>query len=151
MQILSIIAALSLVASASATANSDNTSKRETVSGTSNGSIFMFGSASNCRKTFWQYGACGLSTYFKDKVDPKMPLVAMPSHFFDKYGQAQNNRLCGKVITMTHNGVTKKAVVADENTSNEQTIDMCLDSWQAFGGHDNDGTLIKNIKWSIAA
>lgn len=116
---------------------------------TSNGSIFKFGSASQCRESFWTSGACGLSTYFGDKVDSNMPLVAMPSTIFDQHGQAQNNKLCGKVITMTHNGVTRKAVVADENEGNEQTIDMCLDDWQAFGGRDNDGTHVKGIQWSI--
>lgn len=142
---------ISLLALGAAATEQNEATKRAAVTGTSNGSIFMFGSASACRKTFYDYGACGLSTYFKGKVDPNMPLIAMPSHIFDKYGQAQNNKLCAKVITMTHNGVTRKAVVADENTSNEQTIDMCLENWQAFGGHDNDGTLIKNINWSIAA
>ena len=112
------------------------------------GSIFMFGSAANCRATFNQHGACGISTYFPH-VDVKLPLVAMPSGVFDKYGAAQHNTLCGKTITMTHNGVTRKAVVADENTSAEQSIDMCLDLWTAFGGHDNDGTIIKPFSWSI--
>lgn len=56
---------------------------------------------------------------YKGKVDPNMSLVAIPSHVFDKYGQAQNNKLCGKIITMTYQGVTRKAVVADENTSGE--------------------------------
>ncbi|KIL87816.1 hypothetical protein FAVG1_08695 [Fusarium avenaceum] len=115
------------------------------------GSIFMFGNEQNCRQIFWTGGACGLSTYFADQVDPNLPLIAMPSGIFDRYGQAQHNKLCGKVITMTRNGVTKQAVVADENTSSEQTIDMCLDIWQAFGGVDNDGTLRTGITWSIAA
>ncbi|KAK3181377.1 hypothetical protein K4F52_007391 [Lecanicillium sp. MT-2017a] len=118
-------------------------------SGTSDGSIFMFGDSAKCRKIFYDSGACGLSTYFKGKVDPNMSLVAIPSHVFDKYGQAQNNKLCGKIITMTYQGVTRKAVVADENTSGEQSIDMCLGDWKAFHGKDGDGTLRKNIKWSI--
>ncbi|KAL7940935.1 hypothetical protein V8C42DRAFT_336264 [Trichoderma barbatum] len=120
-----------------------------TGSGT-NGSIFMFGSASNCRKIFWQYGACGISTFFPNAAN--LPLVALPSGIFDRYGSSdQENRLCAKVITLTHNGVSRQALVADENTSSEQSIDMCLDLWQAFGGHDNDGSLIKNFSWSIAA
>ncbi|KAG7039468.1 hypothetical protein JMJ77_0012166 [Colletotrichum scovillei] len=123
----------------------------EAVSGShTKGSIFMFGDATACRNIFWRNGACGLSTYFANSVDRSLPLVAMPSGIFEPYGQAQNNRLCGKVITMTHKGITRKAVVADQNTSSEQSIDMCLDTWQAFGGHDNDGTLRKGIQWSIA-
>ncbi|EFY91641.1 hypothetical protein MAC_02231 [Metarhizium acridum CQMa 102] len=116
-----------------------------------NGSIFMFGDLGNCRSAFRDHGACGLSTYFKD-IDPdKLSLVALPSGIFDPHGQAQNNKLCGKVITMTYNGVSKQAVVADENKSSEQSIDMCLDMWEAFGGRDGDGTLLKGIEWSIAA
>lgn len=145
------ITALTLAFGALAAPNSAEVNKRSIASGSNtNGSIFQFGSASSCYQIFWKSGACGLSTYFNGKVDRSLPLVAVPSHVFDKYGQAQDNKLCGKVITMTHNGVTKKAVVADENTSNEQSIDMCLDLWKAFGGHDNDGTLIKGFKWSIA-
>lgn len=79
-----------------------------------------------------------------------MPLVAMPSGVFDKYGAAQNNKLCGKVITMKRNGVTRKAVVADRNLSKDNSIDMCLDMWQAFGGRDGDGTLIRGFSWSVA-
>lgn len=151
MQISFPVATLVLAFGALATPVPADVAERSTVSGSNtNGSIFQFGSASSCKQIFWQSGACGLSTYFNGKVDRSLPLVAIPSHVFDKYGQAQNNKLCGKVITMTHNGVTKRAVVADENTSNEQSIDMCLDMWKAFGGHDNDGTLIKGFKWSIA-
>ncbi|KAK5989439.1 hypothetical protein PT974_10958 [Cladobotryum mycophilum] len=149
MQLTLPITALALAFTASA-APTEVEARAANVNGSGTpGSIFHFGSASDCRKIFWQYGACGLSTYFANKVDPKMPLVAMPSRIFDKYGASQHNTLCGKVITMTHNGVTRKAVVADENTSSEQSIDMCLDMWQAFGGHDNDGTLIKPFTWSI--
>ncbi|KAK7440848.1 hypothetical protein Landi51_10372 [Colletotrichum acutatum] len=102
----------------------------EAVSGShTKGSIFMFGDATACRNVFWNRDASGI---------------------FEPHGQAQKNRLCGKVITLTHKGVTRKAVVADQNTSSEQSIDMCLDTWQAFGGHDNDGTLRKGIEWSIA-
>ncbi|KAL6875997.1 hypothetical protein HDV57DRAFT_519343 [Trichoderma longibrachiatum] len=115
------------------------------------GSIFMFGSAANCRQVFYDFGACGLSTFFADEVPASMPLVAIPSGIFDQFGEAQDNSLCAKVITMTHNGVTRQAIVADENTSSEQSIDMCLDLWQAFGGHDGDGSLITNFSWSIAA
>lgn len=149
MKLLSstIIAGLAVAVCA---APAEQQSKQAPVTGKSNGSIFMFGDTNKCRQTFWRYGACGLSTYFADKVDKNMPLVAMPTGTFDRYGEAQDNKLCGKVITMSHNGVTRKAVVADENTSSEQTIDMCLENWQAFGGHDNDGTLIRNINWSIA-
>ncbi|UKZ78138.1 hypothetical protein TrVFT333_005872 [Trichoderma virens FT-333] len=149
---LSIVSlALALTASA-APVEEEHTKRAAKVSGSgTNGSIFMFGSASNCRNIFWQYGACGLSTYFANKVPSNLPLVALPSGVFDRYGEAQDNSLCAKVITMTHNGVSRQAVVADENTSSEQSIDMCLDLWQAFGGHDNDGTLIKNFSWSIAA
>lgn len=113
-----------------------------------NGSIYRFGNADECNKIFRQYGACGISTYFKN-VDPKATLVAMPSDVFDKHGKSQNNKMCGKTITMTRNGVTRKAVVADRNVSNDKSIDMCLDLWKAFGGKDNDGTLLRGFSWSM--
>ncbi|KAK2608942.1 hypothetical protein QQS21_002518 [Conoideocrella luteorostrata] len=143
---------LTIALGATTNANPKPPHVRRDVSGSNaSGSIYMFGSASACREIFWQSGACGLSTYFRDTVDPNMPLTAIPSEVFDKYGQAQYNKLCGKVITMTHNGVTRKAVVADKATSSGQLIDMCLDLWQAFGGHDNDGTVIKGFEWSVEA
>ncbi|KAM0667456.1 hypothetical protein ACQRIT_003488 [Beauveria bassiana] len=118
-------------------------------SGTNDGSIFQFGDASRCRKLFYDSGACGLSTYFKGKVPSNMPLVAVPSRIFDKFGQAQDNQLCARIITMTYKGVTRRAIVADENTSDEQSIDMCLGDWKAFGGKDGDGTLRRGVKWTI--
>ncbi|OAA73486.1 hypothetical protein ISF_00387 [Cordyceps fumosorosea ARSEF 2679] len=127
----------------------DAVEKRAITSGTNDGSIFQFGDAARCRRTFYDSGACGLSTYFKGRVPADATLVAVPSGVFDRYGQAQDNRLCGKTITMTYRGVTRRAVVADENTSGEQSIDMCLDDWKAFGGKDGDGTLRKGIKWTI--
>jgi hypothetical protein len=141
------VLALALTATASPT---PEMAARATVSGSNtNGSIFRFGSATECRKIFRVSGACGISTYFPNT--PDMSLVAMPADVFDRYGQAQHNSLCGKVITMKHNGVTKKAIVADRNLSNDHSIDMCLDLWQAFGGHNNDGSIIKGFSWSVAA
>ncbi|CAM1508924.1 Fc.00g026630.m01.CDS01 [Cosmosporella sp. VM-42] len=123
---------------------------RATVSGNNPGSIFQFGSDSNCRALFWQYGACGLSTYFNNgQVNPNMPLVAIPGSVFNQYGASQNNKLCAKVITMTRNGVTRQAVVADQNVGGDNSIDMCLGLWQAFGGHDNDGSILQGMQWSI--
>ncbi|KAL7929534.1 hypothetical protein V8C35DRAFT_315489 [Trichoderma chlorosporum] len=146
------IASLALALTASAAPVEDNTERSTAVSGSNTpGSIFMFGSASNCRNIFWQFGACGLSTFFANQVSSGMSLVALPSGIFDQFGsEDQTNSLCAKVITMTHNGVTRQAVIADTNTSDEQSIDMCLDLWEAFGGHDNDGTLITPFTWSIA-
>lgn len=141
-----IVAALAMSVSA---APAEDVEKRAITSGTNDGSIFQFGDAQRCRKIFYDSGACGLSTYFKGKVPSNMPLVAVPSGVFDRYGQAQNNKLCAKTITMTYKGVTRKAIVADENTSGEQSIDMCLDDWKAFGGHDGDGTLRRGVKWTI--
>ncbi|KAL7905804.1 hypothetical protein GGI35DRAFT_123635 [Trichoderma velutinum] len=147
------IASIVLAFTASAAPVEEDLTERATISGSGTpGSIFMFGSASNCRQIFYQSGACGLSTFFPTKVPSNLPLVALPSRIFEAHGPSdQGNSLCAKVITMTHNGVTRQAVVADENTSDEQSIDMCLDLWQAFGGHDNDGSLIKPFSWSIAA
>ncbi|KAL6904079.1 hypothetical protein GGI43DRAFT_381770 [Trichoderma evansii] len=147
MYISGFVAALVLSLSVSAAPVEENAQATASGSGT-NGSIYRFGSASQCHQILRTAGACGISTYFKN-VDPKASFVAMPADVFDKYGQSQHNKLCGKVITMKHNGVTKKAVVADRNLSNDHSIDMCLDLWQAFGGHDNDGTLIKGFSWSI--
>lgn len=73
----------------------------------------------------------------------------MPADVFDKHGSAQHNSLCGKTITLRHNGVTRTAIVADRNLSNDHSIDMCLGIWKAFGGHDGDGTLIHGINWNI--
>lgn len=149
MQFKLSITALVLAVTASA-APTTHVPKDVIASGTDqNGSIFMFGDPAAARATFWQYGACGLSTYFADQVDPNMPLVAMPATVFDNYGSAQSNTLCAKVITMTNNGVTRQAVVADRNLSVDNSIDMTLDMWQAFGGVDGDGTLIPGFTWSI--
>lgn len=145
-----IFAAIMAVA-VSAAPSGDVEARASPVTGSNTpGSIFQFGSDANCNAIFRKSGACGISTYFKNT--PKdAALIALPSHYFDAHGASdQTNKLCGKTITMTHNGVTRKAIVADENTSNEQSIDMCLSMWQAFGGHDNDGTLIKPFSWSIA-
>ncbi|KAH6605394.1 hypothetical protein Trco_007101 [Trichoderma cornu-damae] len=120
-------------------------------SGTNNGSIFMYGDPAPARQLFYVYGACGLSTFFASQVDPSMPLIAMPSGVFDLYGSAQHNTLCAKVITITKNGVTRQAVVADRNVSVDNSIDMTLDLWEAFGGHDGDGTLIPGLTWSISS
>ncbi|KAM0514510.1 hypothetical protein ACHAPE_006805 [Trichoderma viride] len=146
MLLTSFVAALVLSLSVSA-APTEEITKRASGSGT-NGSIYAYGSASACHNTLRVYGACGISTFFQN-IDPNKSFVAMPSDVFDKYGQSQHNTLCGKTITMTHNGVTRTAIVADRNVSNDHSIDMCLDLWQAFGGHDGDGTLIKNFSWTI--
>ncbi|KAL6894968.1 hypothetical protein GGI43DRAFT_386110 [Trichoderma evansii] len=148
------LSAISLVLAitASAAPIEEEQHTKRAITGSGPGSIFQFGSASNCRQIFYDFGACGLSTFFPNQVPASMSLVALPSHIFDAHGsEDQDNPLCAKIITMTHNGVTRQAVISDENTSSEQSIDMCLDLWQAFGGHDNDGTLIQNISWSIAA
>ncbi|KAK1242859.1 hypothetical protein MKX08_005671 [Trichoderma sp. CBMAI-0020] len=113
------------------------------------GSIFQFGDPAPARQTLYTVGSCGLSTYFPNAVDPSIPLVAMPAVIFDQFGAAQNNQLCAKIITMTHNGVTRQAAVADRNSFD--SIDMTLDLWEAFGGHDGDGTIIQGFSWSIAA
>ncbi|KAK5991661.1 hypothetical protein PT974_07694 [Cladobotryum mycophilum] len=137
------------ILAATAAAAPTTEEKRATANGSNqNGSIFRFGSAADCNKIFRQSGACGISTYFKN-VNPQATFVAMPAEVFDKYGAAQHNKLCGKQITMTRNGVTRTAIVADRNLSQDHSIDMCLDNWTAFGGKDNDGTLRRGIQWSI--
>lgn len=112
------------------------------------GSIFEFGDPAPARQALYQSGSCGLSTYFPNAVDPNTPLIAMPAFIFDQFGASQHNQLCAKIITMSHNGVTRQAAVADRNAS--PSIDMTLDLWQAFGGHDGDGTIIQGFSWSIA-
>jgi hypothetical protein len=125
-------------------------SKNTIASGTdTQGSIFQFGDPVAARELFWQYGACGLSTYFADQVDPGMSLIAMPAIVFDTYGSAQNNALCAKIITMTRAGISRQAVIADRNLSESDSIDMTLDMWESFGGHDNDGTIITGFAWFI--
>lgn len=113
------------------------------------GSIFMFGDPAPARQILYTGGSCGLSTYFPNAVDPSVPLVAMPAQVFDQFGAAQHNQLCAKIITINHNGVTRQAAVADRNAS--PSIDMTLDLWEAFGGHDGDGSVIQGFSWSIAA
>ncbi|KAK4069109.1 hypothetical protein J3E68DRAFT_449822 [Trichoderma sp. SZMC 28012] len=143
MQFSLAIAASVLAATASAAP--------ATVSGTNtNGSIFMFGDPAPARNLLNQFGACGLTTYFVGQVPDDMPLVAMPANIFDQFGSAQHNTLCAKIITLTRNGVTRQAAIADRNLSNTNSIDMTLDLWEAFGGHDNDGSIIPGFSWSIA-
>ncbi|OPB45458.1 hypothetical protein A0O28_0076680 [Trichoderma guizhouense] len=143
MQFSLAIAASVLAATASAAP--------ATVSGTNtNGSIFMFGDPAPARNLLNQFGACGLTTYFPGQVPDDMPLVAMPANIFDQYGSAQHNTLCAKIITLSRNGVTRQAAIADRNLSNTFSIDMTLDLWEAFGGHDNDGSIIPGFSWSIA-
>lgn len=114
-----------------------------------NGSIYRFGDANECHRILREYGACGISTYFQN-VDPNSSFVAMPSGIFDQYGSAQHNTLCGKKITITKNGVSRTGVVADRNLSNDNSIDMCLDLWTAYGGRDGDGTVIHGMSFDIA-
>ncbi|KAJ6781964.1 hypothetical protein PWT90_02029 [Aphanocladium album] len=128
---------------------SSNNSGGETVTGSANGSIYAYGDANACHNTFRKVGACGISAYFED-VDPNASLVAVPSGIFDRYGSAQHNSLCGKTITITHNGVTRTGVVADRNVSKDNSIDMCLDLWTAFGGRDGDGSIFHDMSFSIA-
>ncbi|KAJ2983471.1 hypothetical protein NQ176_g658 [Zarea fungicola] len=113
-----------------------------------NGSIYRFGDANECHRILRDYGACGISTYFQN-VDPNASFVAMPAGFFDQYGAAQHNSLCGKTITISKNGVSRTGVVADRNLSSDNSIDMCLDLWTAFGGQDNDGTVIHGMSFDI--
>ena len=112
-------------------------------------SIFQYGDPAACRQLFYQYGACGLSTY-QPNTDPNMPLVAIPGLVFDQYGASQNNQLCGKVITMTHDGITQQALVADQNVGGDNSVDVCLNTWEAFGGHDGDGSIIRDMHWEVA-
>ncbi|KAL7893132.1 hypothetical protein HDV63DRAFT_368760 [Trichoderma sp. SZMC 28014] len=146
MHLTSFVAALVLSLGVSA-APTEEMAKRASGSNT-NGSIYRYGSATDCHNLLREYGACGISTFFNN-ISPNKSFVAMPSEIFDQYGQFQNNKLCGKTITIKHNGVTKTAIVADRNVSNDHSIDMCLDLWQAFGGHDGDGTLIKGLSWTV--
>ncbi|KAK3181599.1 hypothetical protein K4F52_007154 [Lecanicillium sp. MT-2017a] len=140
-------ATLSLLTAVLAVAVSAAPEKRASGSN-QNGSIYRYGNAQECHHILRDYGACGISTYFKN-VNQEASFVAMPADVFDRYGSAQHNSLCGKTITMKRNGVTRTAIVADRNLSNDHSIDMCLDLWTAFGGHDNDGTVIHGFNWNI--
>ncbi|KAJ6790246.1 hypothetical protein PWT90_07260 [Aphanocladium album] len=111
-------------------------------------SIFAFGSATNCHHVLRDSGACGISTFFRN-VNQGASFVAMPADVFDQFGSAQHNRLCGRTIRITRGGVTRTAIVADRNLSNDHSIDTCLDIWQAFGGRDGDGSLIRGASWTI--
>ncbi|KAH8590951.1 hypothetical protein B0O99DRAFT_598489 [Bisporella sp. PMI_857] len=119
------------------------------LSGTNAGSIYMFGDPAAARQLFNQYGSCGISTYFPTAVPASIPLVAMPYSIMQSYGFAQHNTLCAKIITMTVNGVTRKAAIADTNVSDTHSIDMTSDLWVAFGQPANDGSIIRSVTWSI--
>ncbi len=125
--------------------------ERATITGTNSGSLYSYDAAATARQVFYQYGACGLSTYFVGVVPDSMPLVAMPSTVFDNYGASQHNTLCGKIITMTDpkNGVSKQAAIADRNVSPTSSIDMTEDLWVAFGQPSNDASIIPTLNWSI--
>jgi len=110
------------------------------------GSIFSFdGSA---RDSFYNAGSCGLSTYFASAVPGDMPLVAMSASVMSPHGASQSNSYCGKVINIKGpNGVIKKAMIAD--TAGANIIDMCMELWTSFGGHDGDGTTFP-VNWQFA-
>jgi hypothetical protein len=110
---------------------------------------YQFGDPAAARQLFNQYGSCGISTYFPTAVPASMPLVAMPYSIMQSYGFAQHNTLCAKIITMTVNGVTRKAAIADTNVSDTHSIDMTSDLWVAFGQPANDGSIIRSVTWSI--
>lgn len=117
-------------------------------SGTNPGSLYSFDS--NGRSVFYQYGSCGLSTYFVGKVPDNMPLVAMPGSVMGSYGFAQHNTLCGKIVTMTApNGVTQQAAIADTNVGGDNSIDMTIDVWTKFGQPNWDASIIRDLRWSI--
>ncbi|KAJ3497885.1 hypothetical protein NLG97_g1553 [Lecanicillium saksenae] len=140
------IAGLALAATAAAAPSTEI--EKRAGGGNQNISIYRYGDAKQCHHILRDAGACGISTYFKN-VNQEASFVAMPATIFDKYGSAQHNKLCGKTVTIKHNGVTKTAIVADRNLSNDHSIDTCLDIWKAFGGKDNDGTLIRGATWSV--
>lgn len=140
---------LTLLASMAVAAPTNEERAAQVSKNNQNISIFAFGDATACHHTLRDAGACGISTYFKN-VNQGASFVAMPSGVFDQYGSAQHNKLCGKTIKITHNGVTKTAIVADRNVSQDNSIDTCLDIWTAFGGHDGDGSLIHGASWTIA-
>jgi len=147
MQLTTFLPAILMVA---ASVSAAPLSRRDTLTGTNAGSIFEFGDASVARATFYEYGSCGLSTYFVGVVADDMPLVAMPSVIMENYGASQHNTLCGKIITMTVGSVTRQAAIADTNVSNTNSIDMTSDLWVAFGQPADDGSIIAAVEWSIA-
>lgn len=116
-------------------------------SGTNAGSLYSFDP--NARQTFYTHGSCGLSTYFVGKVPANMPLVAMPNSVMDAYGFAQHNTLCGKIVTMTANGITQQAAIADRNYGGDNSIDMTIDVWTKFGQPSWDASIIRSLKWSV--
>ncbi|EGX96941.1 hypothetical protein CCM_01600 [Cordyceps militaris CM01] len=152
--------AIAAVAFAATVAAAPSAETKKRASGSDqNISIYRFGDPAGCHDVLRVSGACGISTYFKN-VDQAASFVAIPSKLFDKFtpndpkspttkAAPQTNTLCGKTITITHNGVTKTAIVADRNFSNDNSIDTCMDIWSAFGGKDGDGTVIHGATWSV--
>lgn len=58
-------------------------------------SVYSYTRASECSDTYNTVGACGLSTYFKDKMNSTLPRLAVPMAVFDQFGSSQHNTLCG--------------------------------------------------------
>lgn len=150
MQYSTLITAALGLASTAAAAPAAPVVEKRAITGTNPGSLYSFASAAEARRIFYTVGSCGLSTYFQGVVPDSMPLVAMPEAVFDRYGSAQHNTLCGKIITMTNSrGVTLKAAVADRNAGSQGSIDMTIDLWTGFGQPSNDASEIKSLTWSI--
>jgi hypothetical protein len=143
---------LALGASATPTPSSENlVVARGAASGTNTGTIYAFGDDAAARNTLYTVGSCGLSTYFASQVKTTDHLVAMPQSIMTQYGASQHNTLCAKKVTMTSNGKTEYALVADTNVSPENSIDMTSALWIAFGMKDGDGSHAGfEIQWSVA-
>lgn len=143
---------LGMALSIASVADASPVAKRD-LSGSNPGSLYSFNAAPTARQTFYQYGSCGLSTYFVGKVPANMPLVAMPSSIMGSYGFAQHNTLCGKIITMTNpkNGVTQQAAIADTNVGGDNSIDMTIDVWAKFGQSTADASIIRTLNWKLGA
>ncbi|KAF5128492.1 hypothetical protein E5D57_009432 [Metarhizium anisopliae] len=110
------------------------------------GTIYSY-ELNQCLNDFWTSGACELKANYPNSNPNKLSLVALPSVEFDKAGK---NKVCGKVITMTYNSITQKALVADRNVNAKPSIDMCTDVWEKFGVAVEVGRLDGGIDWSIA-
>ncbi|KAH0592446.1 hypothetical protein MHUMG1_09832 [Metarhizium humberi] len=110
------------------------------------GTIYKY-ELDQCLKDFETQGACELKANYPNSNPNKLSLVALPSVEFDKAGK---DKVCGKVISMTYNGKTQQALVADRNAGAKPSIDMCTDVWKEFGLEVAVGRLEGGIDWSIA-
>ncbi|CAG8556234.1 3652_t:CDS:1 [Paraglomus occultum] len=98
-------------------------------------------------KATWFYpgvGACGVSNTSNDLV------VSIPAKIFDKFTPHKNpneNTLCGKQVSIEHEGIVIYAVIADRCSGcSKNNIDLSL---SAFALLDDPNKGVISVTWKI--